>query len=180
MLSISLGLCVILFLQPDSATNWFPILLGSLLMYGLGLWDDLRPLGARVKLAGQIFTASLVYWLGLSIDKVSYPGGGWSVNLGAWSYFVTVGWLIAVPNIINLIDGFDGLAGGLGIFLASTLGIVALHNEQLAVAWYAFTIAGSLLGFLMFNLPAGEDLSRRRRRLSHRLLRRGAFAHLLQ
>lgn len=153
MLSISLGLFVILYLQPGHATKWFPVLLGSLLMYGLGLWDDLRPLGAKIKLIGQIFTASLVYWLGLSIDKVSYPGGAWSVDLGAWSYFITIGWLIAVPNIINLIDGFDGLAGGLGIFLASTLGIVALHNEQLAVAWYAFTIAGSLLGFLIFNLP---------------------------
>jgi UDP-GlcNAc:undecaprenyl-phosphate GlcNAc-1-phosphate transferase len=153
MLTISLGLMVILYLQPHNAANWFPILVGSLLMYGLGLWDDLRPLGARVKLIGQLLTASLVFWMGLSIDKVSYPGGGWSVDLGSWSYIVTIAWLIAVPNIINLIDGFDGLAGGLGIFLASTLGVVALYNEQLGVAWYAFTIAGSLLGFLVFNFP---------------------------
>jgi UDP-GlcNAc:undecaprenyl-phosphate GlcNAc-1-phosphate transferase len=156
MLAVSIGLLVILSLRPDSAVSWFPVLLGSLLMYGLGLADDLRPIGPKLKLIGQLLTAGLVYWMGLSIDKVTYPGGGWSVELGAWSLPVTIFWLIAVPNIINLIDGFDGLAGGLGIFLASTLGIVALHSGQLPVAWYAFTIAGALLGFLMFNFPPAK------------------------
>lgn len=156
MLATSLGLLVIFSIEPEQALSWFPVLLGSLLMYGLGLWDDLKPLGARKKLAGQIATAMLVHWMGLSIDRVSYPGGAWSVELGAWSLPVTVFWLIAVPNIINLIDGFDGLAGGLGIFLAVTLGIVGLLNEQLAVAWYAFTMAGALLGFLVFNFPPAK------------------------
>jgi UDP-GlcNAc:undecaprenyl-phosphate GlcNAc-1-phosphate transferase len=133
--------------------TWFPILLGSLLMYGLGLWDDLKPLGARKKLVGQIAIASLVYYMGLSIDRVSYPGGAWSVELGAWSIPVTIFWLIAVPNIVNLIDGCDGLAAGLAVFMAVTLGIVGLHNEQLAVAWFAFTMAGAALGFLVFNFP---------------------------
>ena len=153
MLAVSLGLGLIFFVTPGESANWFPVLTGSLLMYGLGLWDDLKPLGARKKLLGQILTATLVYFMGLSVDRVTYPGGGWSVQLGAMSYFATVFWLIAVPNIINLIDGFDGLAGGLGLFMAVTLGIVGLHNEQLAVAWYAFTMAGALLGFLSFNLP---------------------------
>ncbi|MCA1660142.1 MAG: undecaprenyl/decaprenyl-phosphate alpha-N-acetylglucosaminyl 1-phosphate transferase, partial [Verrucomicrobiaceae bacterium] len=143
MLAVSLGLGLIFFAQPAEAMNWFPVLTGSLLMYGLGLWDDLRPLGARKKLAGQLLTATLVYFMGLNVERVTYPGGGWSVELGAMSYFVTVFWLIAVPNIINLIDGFDGLAGGLGLFMAVTLGIVGLHNEQLSVAWYAFTMAGA-------------------------------------
>ena len=156
MLATSLGLIVILTMSPENATIWFPVLLGSLLMYGLGLWDDLRPLGARVKLLGQVAIAVLVYWQGLRIDLVSYPGGEWSVELGWWALPVTVFWLIAVPNIINLIDGFDGLAGGLGIFLAVTLGIVGLHNEQLPVAWYAFTMAGALLGFLIFNFPPAK------------------------
>jgi len=156
MLAVSSALLLIFSIDPTRSSSWFPIMLGSLLMYALGLWDDLRPLGARVKLVGQILTASLVYFMGLSISKVSYPGGAWSVDLGAWSFPVTILWLIAVPNIINLIDGFDGLAGGLGMFLATTLGIVAIYNEQLAVAWYAFSIAGALLGFLVFNFPPAK------------------------
>ncbi|MEP6670965.1 MAG: MraY family glycosyltransferase [Chthoniobacter sp.] len=156
MLAVSTGLLVIFALRPSSATNWFPVLVGSLLMYGLGLWDDLSPLGAKKKLFGQIFTAGLVYYLGLSIDKFSYPGATGSIDLGAWSLPVTVFWLIAVPNIVNLIDGFDGLAGGLGLCMSVTLGIVGIHNAQLAVAWYAFTLAGALLGFLVFNFPPAK------------------------
>jgi UDP-GlcNAc:undecaprenyl-phosphate GlcNAc-1-phosphate transferase len=72
------------------------------------------------------------------------------------SYFVTVFWLIAVPNLVNLIDGFDGLAGGLGLVMSMTLGLVAIHNEQLEVAGYAFTMAGALMGFLVFNFPPAK------------------------
>jgi UDP-GlcNAc:undecaprenyl-phosphate GlcNAc-1-phosphate transferase len=150
------GLAAIFAVDPKSTVNWLPVVTGSVLMFGLGLWDDLQPLGARKKLLGQILAASLVWWLGLAIEKVSYPGARWSVELGAWSYFVTVFWLIAVPNIVNLIDGFDGLAGGLGVFLSVTLGLVAIHNEQLEVAYYAFTMAGALLGFLVFNFPPAK------------------------
>ncbi len=154
MLALLLGVAIILAIEPHRASRWAPILLGCLLMFGLGLWDDLKSLGAKRKLIAQILIASLVHWLGLGIERVSYPGGGWSVELGALaSYGATVFWLITVPNIINLIDGFDGLAGGLGMFMAVTLGIVGILSEQLAVAWFAFTMAGALLGFLVFNFP---------------------------
>jgi UDP-GlcNAc:undecaprenyl-phosphate/decaprenyl-phosphate GlcNAc-1-phosphate transferase len=147
------GLAMNFWIGPKESVNWAPILVGSVLMFGLGLWDDLKALGARKKLIGQILIASLAWWMGLSIDKVTYPGARWSVQLDEWSYFITVFWLIAVPNIVNLIDGFDGLAGGLGLFLSATLGVVAIHNEQLEVAYYAFTCAGALVGFLVFNFP---------------------------
>ena len=153
MLALTLGLILIIWQKGSGVLNWPPVLIGSLLMFGLGFWDDLKPLGAKVKFVGQILIATLVYKLGLSIDRVTYPGGAWSVELHTMSYFVTVFWLIAIPNIVNLIDGFDGLASGLGLFMAMTLGIVAFFSQQLPVAWYAFTLAGALLGFLMFNFP---------------------------
>ncbi|HEY3897786.1 MAG TPA: MraY family glycosyltransferase [Chthoniobacter sp.] len=156
MLAISVGLLVIFAVRPSNATNWFPILVGSLMMYGLGLWDDLYRLGAKKKLLGQILTAVLVYYMGLNIEKFSYPGAAGSIDLGAWRLPVTVFWLIAVPNVVNLIDGFDGLAGGLGLCMSVTLGIVGLHNEQVPVACYAFTLAGALLGFLVFNFPPAK------------------------
>ena len=156
MLAISVGLLVIFAVRPSTATNWFPILVGSLMMYGLGLWDDLYRLGAKKKLAGQILTAVLVYYMGLNIEKFSYPGSAGSIDLGSWRLPVTVFWLIAVPNIVNLIDGFDGLAGGLGLCMSVTLGIVGLHNDQVPVACYAFTLAGALLGFLVFNFPPAK------------------------
>ncbi len=154
VVALSLALVGILAEKGTGVLNWPPVLVGSLLIFGLGFWDDLRPLGAKKKFIGQILIASLVYHLGLNIDRVTYPGGGWNVELGHFvSYSITVFWLIAIPNIVNLIDGFDGLASGLGLFMAMTLGIVASFSGQLPVAWYAFALAGALLGFLMFNFP---------------------------
>ena len=152
MFSLVLGVMVILWLQPLRSFEWFPILLGSILMFGLGLWDDIQPLGAKKKLVGQIAIASLVTSLGLGIEKFSLPSYG-TIELGAWSAPLTILWLIAIPNIVNLIDGFDGLAGGLGLFMSLTLGLVGYYSEHLGLAWFAFTLAGALMGFLIFNFP---------------------------
>lgn len=142
--------------RPDVRADWLPIIICSSMFFCLGLWDDLAGLSAKFKFFAQIGIALMAYALGLGIDKVSYPGGGWSVELEGWSLIITVIWLIAVPNIINLIDGFDGLAGGLGVFLAVTLGIVGLMAEQLPAAWLAFALAGALVGFLIFNFPPAK------------------------
>ncbi len=75
MLALALGVAVILAIEPHRTAQWMPLLTGCLLMFGLGLWDDLRPLGARRKLAGQIAIARLVHFLGLSIDRVKHHGG---------------------------------------------------------------------------------------------------------
>jgi len=155
MVALSVGLIVILLKQPAASSEWFPVLVGTALMYGLGIWDDVASLGAKRKLVGQIAIAALANWLGLSIEKFSLPGYG-EVNLGGWSGPVTIFWLISIPNIVNLIDGFDGLAGGLGFFMAMTLGIVGYLTEHYAVTWFAFTMAGALLGFLVFNFPPAK------------------------
>jgi UDP-GlcNAc:undecaprenyl-phosphate GlcNAc-1-phosphate transferase len=90
--------------------------------------------------------------MGLGIEKFSLPSYG-TIELGGWSALVTVMWLIAIPNIVNLIDGFDGLAGGLGLFMSLTLGLVGFFSEHMGLAWFAFTLAGALMGFLIFNFP---------------------------
>lgn len=150
MLALALALTFILLRQPAPSADWFPILVGSVLMYALGLCDDIKPIGAKKKLIGQIATATLVYNLGLGIENIG------KVDLGVWSGPVTIFWLIAIPNIVNLIDGFDGLAGGLGLFMALTLGIVGYDSNHIALTWFAFALAGSLLGFLVYNFPPAK------------------------
>jgi UDP-GlcNAc:undecaprenyl-phosphate GlcNAc-1-phosphate transferase len=124
-------------------------------MYALGLCDDIKSIGAKKKLVGQIATAALVHSLGLGIEKFSLPQIG-QVDLGAWSGPVTIFWLIAIPNIVNLIDGFDGLAGGLGLFMTLTLGMVGYHSGHIALTWFAFAMGGALLGFLVYNFPPAK------------------------
>ena len=152
MFSLVLGVMVILWLQPGRSFEWFPILIGLSLMFALGLWDDIKPLGAKKKLIGQIGIASIVTSLGLQIEKFSLGTYG-TIELGGWSAVVTVIWLISIPNIVNLIDGFDGLAGGLGLFMSVTLGLVGFYSGHFGLAWFAFTLAGALMGFLIFNFP---------------------------
>lgn len=142
---------------PDSQHDaFFAITLCGSLMFGLGFWDDLRPLGAKMKLLGQIAIACIGCWLGLRIDLLTYPVGNFSIDLGAWSFPLTVFWLIAIPNIVNLIDGFDGLAAGLGLFLSVTLGVVAWSSNQMGAAWVSLGMAGALAGFLFFNFPPAK------------------------
>lgn len=130
-------------------------LCGSL-MFGLGFWDDLKPLGAKIKLLGQIIVACLAYLIGLRINLFTYPIGNFILDLGPWSFPITIFWLIAIPNIVNLIDGFDGLAAGLGLLLCVTLGVVAWQSEQPISAWVSFGLAGALAGFLFFNFPPAK------------------------
>ena len=130
------------------------VVLSSLAMFGLGFWDDLKPLGARYKLLGQLAIASAVYFCGLGIQSFKIPFTGNVIGLNVAGYFFTVFWLVGMTNLINLIDGVDGLAGGICLMLMTLLAYVG-HNcgsYELLVAG----MAGALLGFLWFNFPPAK------------------------
>ena len=93
------------------------VILGSVAMFGLGILDDCHPIGARMKLVGQIVIASVVAAAGSSIEVVTNPLTGQGYNIGAWGVVATVIWLVALTNLINIIDGIDGLAGGISLML---------------------------------------------------------------
>jgi UDP-GlcNAc:undecaprenyl-phosphate GlcNAc-1-phosphate transferase len=135
---------------------WAPILLTSTLIFLLGLADDFKPIGARAKLLGQIVIAVIAYQMGLSITNFTYPVGNLSFALGAMGLVVTVIWFVAVPNIINLIDGVDGLAAGLGFLLYVMLGYVAWTSGSMEISLISFAVAGALMGFLCFNFPPAK------------------------
>lgn len=137
-------------------SNWMPLILCNALIFSVGFADDLKPLGARVKLIGQIGTGLILFSLGLSIDVLSNPFGGGGLQLGWWSLPLTLLWLVAIPNIINLIDGMDGLAGGFGLFLAMTLASVGYISGQADVVMASVVMAGALAGFLFFNFPPAK------------------------
>jgi len=151
--TLALGFAALIIRRPDFLGAWLPIILGNCVIFAVGFIDDIKPLGAKVKLVGQIGAALLVYAMGVSIDMVSNPLGEGSLSLGWWSLPVTVFWLIAIPNIINLIDGMDGLATGFGLFLCLTLAVIGFHSGRPDVVLVAVMMTGALAGFLPFNLP---------------------------
>jgi UDP-GlcNAc:undecaprenyl-phosphate GlcNAc-1-phosphate transferase len=130
------------------------VILGAMLMFGLGLWDDLRQLGAKRKLFGQILISLLICGLGLGISRLTNPFNGETVELGNWGMLVTVAWLVAMTNLINLIDGIDGLAGGIGLMLMGLLAYVGWQTNSFPVLCCG--VAGSLVGFLRYNFPPAK------------------------
>lgn len=137
----------------DGTTVDLRFLLCCGLIFLVGLVDDLFPVSAGLKLAGQLAVATVAYVIGFQIRLFGLPFMEKEIALDGFSYLVTVFWLIAIPNIINMVDGMDGLAGGIGIALTITLGVVSLLSGSLALAVVCLGIAASIAGFLVFNLP---------------------------
>ena len=129
--------------------------LGALAMFGVGLLDDIRPIGAKFKLAGQILVASAVYSAGIEIENLTNPITHESLPLAGLGYFATVFWLVAMTNLINLIDGIDGLAGGIALMLMCLLAYTGLTflNFYFLVA---VAMAGALLAFIYYNFPPAK------------------------
>lgn len=135
------------------------LLLGGLLIVLLGLVDDTRGLPAKVKLAGQTVAALAVVPFGIQISFVTNPLSDGMVYLGLLAIPVTVFWIVAVTNAVNLIDGLDGLAGGVTVIAALTIAAVAWQqgvfdgglNSLFEVAVLALILAGAVLGFLRYN-----------------------------
>ncbi len=127
------------------------ILVSCLAMFGLGLWDDFRALGARKKLLGQVLIALMVYCFGLGIQMVKIPFAGAAIDLHGWGAVVTVFWLVGMTNLINLIDGADGVAAGICLMLMVLLAYVG--HEVGSFERLTAGMAGALVGFLWFNFP---------------------------
>ena len=127
------------------------ILLGTALIAGVGIIDDLRGMRARVKLVAQVGIALVAVAFGLSLDRLDGPWG--SLVLGAWSVPLTVAWIVAVINAVNLIDGLDGLASGVALTALGALFVIASAGG--AMPPYLIVLAagaGGVIGFLRFNL----------------------------
>ena len=133
----------------ESLQDQLVMLFSSLAMFALGFWDDLKPLGARKKLLGQILIASFVCSLGIGIQNFKIPFTDHIISLHGWGTLITILWLVAITNLINLVDGVDGVAGGICLMLMALLAYQCNGTVQLLAAG----MVGALLGFLKFNFP---------------------------
>jgi len=130
--------------------NW-AVVISSVTIFGLGFWDDLKPLGARRKLLGQILIATAVCFWGIAIEHLKIPFSSKVITLNGWGVLITVMWLVGMTNLINLIDGADGLAAGISLMLMALLAYAG--HASGAIGLLASGMAGALLAFLWFNFP---------------------------
>jgi UDP-GlcNAc:undecaprenyl-phosphate GlcNAc-1-phosphate transferase len=126
-----------------------PILIGTTLVFGIGLFDDFAALSAAPKLIVQAIAATLVIAAGLLIERVTIGGTTW--QLGLWAYPVTLVWVIGLTNAFNLIDGIDGLACGIAVIAGTTCAAILIWRGHAAEAMLLAALVGSALGFLVYN-----------------------------
>lgn len=126
------------------------LVLGSLIVFGIGIWDDIHRLSPWPKLTAEISAALVAFYFGLRIHLLSNPFGlQWDVS---WlSGPLTVIWLVGITNALNLADGIDGLAAGIATFAASILFAMTVSSTYPLVPYLAAALAGAALGFLRFN-----------------------------
>lgn len=130
--------------------------LGFTLVHILGLIDDFRSIRARYKLLGQIIAGVLIVLGGAVIPGFTLPFFNIDIQFGIFAGPLTVLWLISLSNAINLMDGIDGLAGGMSTITALVFAGVNLVLGNVTGAVLSAILAGSLAGFLVFNKPKAQ------------------------
>lgn len=118
------------------------ILVGASLMSFLGVWDDRQGLSPLLKLAGQFVAASILVLSGVYIG--TFPWEALNIAL-------TLLWVVAVTNAMNLLDNMDGLSGGVGAVAAVFFLLLAAMNNQYLVGALSAALVGACLGFLVYN-----------------------------
>lgn len=121
------------------------ILLGALGMVLLGWFDDKYELSPGAKFGGQLLIAALVAGAGIRITLF--------VPSAAFSFAITILWILTMTNALNFMDNMNGLCAGLGAISAWFFAWAAAAQGQYLVALIAFLTCGALLGFLPYNFP---------------------------
>ena len=126
------------------------LLAGALIALGLGLYDDLFRLNAWKKLPVQVLAASAAFAGGIALDRFALFGLVVFFD-PVTSYVLTVFWFLLFMNALNLMDGLDGLVGGIVFFACLVMIVLAIPREDYLTALFFAALAGALLGFLRSN-----------------------------
>lgn len=126
------------------------------IIFFLGLKDDILVISPWKKLVGQIIVAIiLTTQANLLINNMHGFLGIWQIPT-TFSYLLTIFTFVVVINAFNLIDGIDGLAGSVALVAACCFGAYYLLNLHFSYAILAFSLAASLLAFLLFNFQPAK------------------------
>ena len=151
-LAIFLGFLIgyMVFCKPTVQMN--SILIGSFFIILLGVFDDIKPLTPLIKFGGQLLAAIIVVFYG-NIVMQDISAFGLYINFGFFAPFITILFIAAVINCMNLIDGLDGLAGGIATIFFITITIInnILGASAGLDSSLTLIMIGATLGFLLYN-----------------------------
>ena len=150
-LAIFMGILVPSLAFLDLSSEMRGILLGAAVACVVGAIDDFRGLAPAPKLAGQVLAAAIPTAFGVWIDHFTLPFLG-AVDVPAWIGIpLTILWIVAVMNMVNFLDGMDGLASGVCAISGVTFAVIALSLGKVDAAVLSAIVAGACVGFLRHN-----------------------------
>lgn len=154
-LAIFLGFVLTALLFVPLNTQITGILLGAVIIAAMGAVDDIVSLNPWIKLAGQIVAAVVVIRCGVVFSAITNPNPlseVTTVEIGWLSVPLTILWIVACTNAVNLIDGLDGLAVGVSAISSLTMLVVSLLVSEPVVSLLLAALTGACLGFMPYNL----------------------------
>ncbi len=133
-----------------------PVAMGGLIVSMTGFVDDVIELKPRTKMLGIILGAIVVWaFTDYRFDSFKIPFGGPMLYFGpVLSFFLTVLWIVAITNAINLIDGLDGLVCGVSLISLTTMGLISyffLFDSNIYTTLTIFLLIAAIVGFFPYN-----------------------------
>jgi len=142
--------------SPAAGSLWL-LLICSLPAFAAGIAEDLtKRVSPRRRLLATAASAALgIAMLDSVIDRTAIPGVDQMVQWAAFSWLLTILVIAGVANAVNIIDGFNGLASMCVLMMILALGYVAFQVQDVFIFTAAWITAGAILGFFVWNFPAG-------------------------
>ncbi|RII27786.1 MAG: peptidylprolyl isomerase [Geobacter sp.] len=142
------------YLVENGSNTLTPFIAASFLLVAMGMLDDLSSLGWKMKFSVMAVAATIVIFAGDTIiHHIGFYGSLGRADLGLLSIPFTYVSIIGITNAINLLDGLDGLAGGVSLLGFLFMGLAALLAGNVAIAVICFAHVGALGAFLLYNFP---------------------------
>lgn len=152
MIFAGVVLSSVLFTSLADASELKYIIAGLIILFFIGVKDDIYTLVPMKKMAGQVIAALIIVVLGNVRLDYCYDLFGIEQLSYIWSLLISVFLVVGLINSINLIDGIDGLASGVGIIASATFGIWYAANGHISFGVMCLSLTGSLLAFFWYNV----------------------------
>lgn len=154
---VAVGALAMIWQDPRSSTLALLLLMCGLPCFVAGIAEDFtKRISPRRRLFFTAVSAGLAVWgLQASITYTAIPGLDWLVAAPLGAALVTIFVVTGVANSVNIIDGFNGLSSMCAMLILGAVGYVAFQVDDMTVMWLALAGIGALLGFFVWNYPAG-------------------------
>lgn len=147
--AILITFIIVLLISRPIEVEYKPLIIGGIIICLIGIIDDKFDLKPMIKFVGQLITISIPISYGIVIDSIT--PFGIEIEFGIFAIPITVLWMVAIINAINIIDGLDGLATGVSIIALASIGFITILQDNIFVMMICVIMIGACSGFLVYN-----------------------------